>query len=237
MQPTAAAEHCHEEGVHGVGEMCALGPRGGGGCPPAVRRLARWRDAPSHRARSNNAHVVDLHRHASDMGLSSSVARDAASLFMRAVTSVPRAHRKPAWVAAALFQACKHAGAPRGAGELARRVGAPETQVRRSCLQLAASLGLSGDPPCAPAEFAPRLGSALGLSRDQVCALAADPSLQEARCGRSPVLLVGARVLTLGLAGAVDVAAAAGVSALSLQKAVDRLSENSVRCQHGRGRV
>ncbi len=205
-----------------TGEMCRIGPRDAGG-EGGVRRMGAWLDSHTHSERARHARLSELQRQATDLGLPPGVVNDATSILSHALDDAVgkgrlcRA-RTLGMIGAALFHACKDAGAPRTTAELARGLGMTEATLRRACVRLEDSRAA----PVAPTEFLGRLASALGLSEAQKAIVR---SRLPDGASLNPMLLVAARVLEAGwpAVDAARVARATGFSVSSLEKAVKRL--------------
>ncbi len=211
-----------------TGEMCRIGPRDAGG-EGGVRLMGAWLDSHTHSQRARHARLSELQRQAADRGLPPAVVKDATSILSRALDDAVgqgrlcRA-RTLGMIGAALFHACKDAGAPRTTAELARGLGMTDAALRRACMHLEDSRAA----PVAPVEFLGRIASALGLSEAQKAVVR---SRIPDGGASNPLLMVAACVLDAGwpTVDAARVAWATGFSAGSLEKAVKRLhSEKSV---------
>lgn len=205
-----------------TGEMCRIGPRDAGG-EGGVRLMGAWLDSHSHSERARHARLSELRRKAADLGLPPGVVNDATTILSQALDDAVgegrlcRA-RALGMMGAALFHACKDAGAPRTSAELARGLGMTNAALRRACVRLEDSRAA----PVAPVEFLGRIASALGLSQAQKAVVR---SRLPDGVAFNPLLMVAACVLDAGWPSvdAARVAWATGFSVSTLEKAVKRL--------------
>lgn len=193
-----------------------------------VWRRSMWMNAPSSKARAEHVISSEIRELCDRIGASKLIALDATELYQKGARGHHHtAVNKTCLMLAAIFFACKSAGAPRSVVELAAAGSMDTNLVKRACGRLMARAGMDFLEPSSAHQFVRRLASVLDLPTATAQAHVLKVLDATPAGAARPEVLAAAAFVASGIVALEVMSAAAGISEMALTRAVNAI-KNSV---------